>query len=162
MANLNRTLLGTSHEISLKLMDITDDPSAKISKVFKTIVSFEEEDPVVKKEKEVLPEVKESDLSFYVEDISSDGLVNVFTKSSIIIPEESIEEMNGRIHEIIKLSIDISSEIEQHGFWYEFVEFYENGFDLKVHFEDPLKVSKNEKGDFLFVTILNKSRYLFA
>jgi hypothetical protein len=50
MANLNKTLLSTSHVISLKLMDITDDPSAKISKVFKTIVSFEEQDPVVKKE----------------------------------------------------------------------------------------------------------------
>jgi hypothetical protein len=70
--------------------------------------------------------------------------------------------MNGRIDEIIKLSIDIRSEIEEHEFWYEFVEFYEDGFDLKVHFENPLNVSKNEKGDFLFVTILNKSRYLFA
>jgi hypothetical protein len=86
MANLNKTLLGTSHEISLKLMDITDDPSAKISKAFLTIVSFEEQDPVVKKEKEVLPEVKETDLSLYIDSISSDGLVHVFTNSFIIIP----------------------------------------------------------------------------
>jgi hypothetical protein len=88
-------------------------------------------------------DLKETDLSFYVDDISSDGLVHVLTNSFIIIPEESIEKMNGRIDEIIKLSIDISSEIEEHGFWYEFVEFYQNGFDLKLHFEDPLNVSKN-------------------
>jgi hypothetical protein len=62
--------------------------------------------------------------------------------------------MNGRIDEIISLTIDIRSEIEYYDFWYEFVEFFENGFDLKIHFEDPLDVSKNDKNDFLFISIL--------